>query len=713
LLLEMTSTSNADSTSAVREAQRRAQEQAAKQAADSAQQARQPVHGARSEAAVEEQQRRNHDVAGHAAVNEVKGEAGKALISEPKREMAPALPSVAADAKGPKTDRAIEHTRQTHAKGPQTDRAIEHARQAQVIADNKQVSGNPIKVPGGNAVSSEQQFGLQDPGTRADAARKIADDAAKDGAMRSGFSGQQQAAETFYSQQTAADKAKLTGTEKPPATLRDAMLNKDGSVNTNAIKRTVDAMQQQGHDISAAGGSWAHGVDRARNDAENSLQQQAAAKFQNTKDNTPIGDTMLGKAVAAFGETAYGRYTKGGIDAVVDAAVGIKDMAIGAANLTGINGDEAKKGTQDTLAKVGHAMVTDPVGVAKEIVKPVTERWEKGDYAGAIGYGVTSVAASVLGGKGLDKAATLVRGGGVAAQVATKGDDVVVAATRLAASKVDDVAKKADGPQSPTKAADVVDPNSPVQKKLAELEATKPDPLALEKKTPDTRDAGRIDRADQRIQHGYDDLTSKEYGRVRNHAERVANVDAVAAKYGDVIKELPMPLRDALLGAERFDPKLAAAGRMDGAGVRSGGIRNSIPSPDDVAGALKEARGKVIPDNNKLRPYRHDIDVESQRRSLLKFDGAIHEAEKIVKQYTKPNGDSKLSSVQLEAVGAYLKAAKEAAVHASPPAPSAAFATERAAELARINAARAAQGKPAIGPGSAGTFDWATGQMKP
>jgi hypothetical protein len=425
--MRMTSVSSTDSTSAAREAQRRAQELAAKQAEAAQKAAQKPAaSGMRSEAAVEEQQRRSHDVAGSAAVNEVKGEAGKAVIGEPKRDAAPPLPKVAAP---------------TEVKGPQTDRAIEHARQAQVLADNKQVNDKPITAPGGKVVNSEQELGLRDPASRVDTARKIADDNAKDSALRTGFSGQQDAAEKFYAERNAADKAKLAGTEegKAPSKLRDAMLNNDGTVNTNVIQRTVTGMQDAGHDISENRGSWAQGVERTRNDTEASLKQQAEAKFQNTKDSTPIGDTMVGKAVAAFGETAYGRYTKGFGSAIVDAAVGIKDMAVGAANLTGINGEEAKKGTQQTLQTVATAITTDPKAVLAEVVKPITERVEKGDYAGALGYGTAAVIGSVLGGKGLEKATTLVRGGGAL----SKGDDVAAAGTRVVASQADEAAKAA------------------------------------------------------------------------------------------------------------------------------------------------------------------------------------------------------------------------------------------------------------------------------
>ncbi|HEY1099612.1 MAG TPA: hypothetical protein VGF99_11825, partial [Myxococcota bacterium] len=120
-----------------------------------------------------------------------------------------------------------------------------------------------------------------------------------------------------------------------------------------------------------------------------------------------------------------------------DLVGGVKDMAVGAVNLTGLNGTEAQAQTQETLSRTTDAIVNNPGAVVDAITQPITKPWSEGRYGEAIGRGVFEAASLVVGTKGADKLGKL----GTVAHAADTASDAARLATQT--EKVADVAADA------------------------------------------------------------------------------------------------------------------------------------------------------------------------------------------------------------------------------------------------------------------------------
>ena len=125
-----------------------------------------------------------------------------------------------------------------------------------------------------------------------------------------------------------------------------------------------------------------------------------------------------------------------------DAVVGVKDLAVGAFNVSLVGmvvdreqWEESNRNLQQTVSTV----VENPAVVWDAIKQPYVEAWEEGRPLEAVGRGTFEVIATVAGTKGLDKVAK----GSKATSAVTKLDDVAEAASATAktTSKVDDAAR--------------------------------------------------------------------------------------------------------------------------------------------------------------------------------------------------------------------------------------------------------------------------------
>lgn len=139
-------------------------------------------------------------------------------------------------------------------------------------------------------------------------------------------------------------------------------------------------------------------------------------------------DSRSGNQVVGFLRGAWGGLT--------DLAKGVKDMAVGAVNLTGVRGPAEQAKTMTTLKNVATTVAKDPGAVWEALKEPYVQAWEKGEYGEAFGRGAFDVI-TTIGTAGWGGAAkTGVQAGAKVASVAAK--------TAKTANRLDDVVRVAD-----------------------------------------------------------------------------------------------------------------------------------------------------------------------------------------------------------------------------------------------------------------------------
>ena len=146
-----------------------------------------------------------------------------------------------------------------------------------------------------------------------------------------------------------------------------------------------------------------------------------------------------------------GGFFKGMKDGAVDAAVGVKDLAVGGFWVSDVGqfvNPERSDQARETLRTTAGAIWDDPGLVWDGIKEPYVEAWGRGAYGEAIGRGTLEAVLAVVGTKGADKAAkgatAASRAAGAVDDVARLADDVARLgddAARAAASATDDAAR--------------------------------------------------------------------------------------------------------------------------------------------------------------------------------------------------------------------------------------------------------------------------------
>lgn len=203
-------------------------------------------------------------------------------------------------------------------------------------------------------------------------------------------------------------------------------LTPTASVEQTAAARA--AVVEQATDVTAARGTTGQAfLDTARavTAASPALPASAASPAELYGPPAPPAEIGL---LGQLGGVATGAW--GG---VTDLAGSLKDMGVGAFNLTGLNGAEAQAQTQASLARTADVIVNNPGAVLDAVTRPVTEPWSQGRYGEAIGRGAFEVASLVVGAKGVDKAGRL----GTAARAAdTVADTARVADTAADTARV-------------------------------------------------------------------------------------------------------------------------------------------------------------------------------------------------------------------------------------------------------------------------------------
>ena len=148
-----------------------------------------------------------------------------------------------------------------------------------------------------------------------------------------------------------------------------------------------------------------------------------------------------------------GGFFKGMKDGAVDAAVGVKDLAVGGFWVSDVGqfvNPERSDQARETLRTTAGAIWDDPGLVWDGIKEPYVEAWGRGAYGEAIGRGTLEAVLAVVGTKGVDKAAkgatAASRAAGAADDVARLADDVARLgddAARAATASADDAARAA------------------------------------------------------------------------------------------------------------------------------------------------------------------------------------------------------------------------------------------------------------------------------
>lgn len=123
-----------------------------------------------------------------------------------------------------------------------------------------------------------------------------------------------------------------------------------------------------------------------------------------------------------------------------DLAGGLVDMGRGAANLTGVNGEKARRETVQHLQRTAQHVIRNPRAVVDAVTRPITEPWKRGEYGEAIGRGAFEAAGIVVGTKGLEK---LGRAGQVVRGLDAAGDAARAAAQASRAAEAGQVAARA------------------------------------------------------------------------------------------------------------------------------------------------------------------------------------------------------------------------------------------------------------------------------
>lgn len=143
-----------------------------------------------------------------------------------------------------------------------------------------------------------------------------------------------------------------------------------------------------------------------------------------------------------------------------EAVVGIKDLAVGAFNvsLLGMAADPEQWAMSNAkLEKTVSAVIGDPALIWTAIKEPYVRAWNEGRPGEAVGRGVFEVVSLVVGSKGVDKLAK----GSKVSSIATKADDVA-----KIGNTVDDIARAAT--KVVNEATTTVEHSAPIAKNVAQ-----------------------------------------------------------------------------------------------------------------------------------------------------------------------------------------------------------------------------------------------------
>lgn len=512
----------------------------------------------------------------------------------------------------------------------------------------------PFRISGRDdlVVGAAEAARLEDPATRASTAWDIGMRVAQHEQVQAAFGGPEPfaAAAGMFSTLSAAERAALLPGAPSTTDLQAAVL---AQPQGGARIDFIDAMRARAGLVGGASVVDEGSIAMRAGEIADDLGQQALGD-RLTDEERAAAWNRVNASITIVGSA--GEMIGGGIAALTPSVVG---QAAGTfAIVHGADGVQA--GVRQLLGEA-----------------PVDTFTNQLVTAGGVALGLDPAVAS-MGGTVVDNLASFIGG---APRVAAR---LGLSTPAKAAGVVDDVAGVArplgvvdDLPPGPRVLGTAVD--SPVQQRLARLDAAIDDPLGMSRITDNVIDAGAVDPTQARIVSSWDGLTSAEYARVRGHQATIEKVDAVVAANVDVLRELPEDLRDALFAGEK------------------GVVRTMLPGVDDVGGALKESRGVItnVKEATPTTPARsrdHITELAEKSTALLgtkKHPGFIANAYAEAARWP-------LNDVQRRVVGEYLEAVRAVAVSGTPPVRHGSFAVVRAEEIARVNVERAALGLPPI-----------------
>lgn len=224
--------------------------------------------------------------------------------------------------------------------------------------------------------------------------------------------------------------------------------------------------------------------------------------------------------------------TKGLVDGTVDAVVGLWDGVTFLGCMVHICSQESFENTWSGIGK----LFTDPGGSLKAIwddaTKPIRDRWNNGDYVGAVFYTIPAVVGTIFGGKGINKLGKLGKLDGGGGKKLPDGKKLAGDAKK-AADEAEKAASKAD-PKAAKKAADE-----------AEQAAKDAEQKAKDDPTPENKQAAKDARADA-------DRAKKALKDAEVRA--VMNDSALGKEANDIINKYDVKIEYRNGGGTVYDP---------------------------------------------------------------------------------------------------------------------------------------------------------------